>query len=57
MAKSKAEAEGNQLINESITDDLIEYRKAEKWNGELPTTYMGSGDGIPVINVTDDGEK
>lgn len=34
--KAQAEAKANKLIAESLTNDLIEKLKYEKWNGELP---------------------
>lgn len=48
--KAEAEAEANQKIAATITDELIEYTKAQMWDGELPT-YMG--DGTPVLDLTD----
>jgi regulator of protease activity HflC (stomatin/prohibitin superfamily) len=35
--KAKAEAEANKLLAESITQQLIDYKYYETWNGELPT--------------------
>ena len=43
------EAEANQKIANSLTDDLIEYKTIEQWNGELPT-YVGGESSIPVLN-------
>ncbi len=34
--RAEAEAEANRIIAESITDELVNYNKIEKWNGELP---------------------
>ncbi len=34
--KAEAEAEANRILNESLSDRVIEYNKVEKWNGELP---------------------
>lgn len=50
-AKASAEAAANQMVAESLTDELIEYTQAQLWNGELPTTYVGSSDSLPVLNV------
>ena len=36
------EAEANKKISESLTDELIDYKTIEQWNGELPT-YVGGG--------------
>ena len=34
---AEAEAQANRLIQESLTDDLIELKKIEAWDGKLPT--------------------
>lgn len=51
--KAAAEAEANKKISESLTIELIDYTKAQAWNGELPT-YMGSS--TPVLDLTDTAE-
>jgi regulator of protease activity HflC (stomatin/prohibitin superfamily) len=43
------EAEANKKISESLTEELIEYKTVEQWNGELPT-YMGGEGTVPVLN-------
>lgn len=53
--KAEAEAEANRLVSETLTDELIRYHEAQTWDGKLPTTYIGGGDSIPVINV--EGEE
>ena len=47
------EAAVNQAIAASLTPELVAYYEIMQWNGQLPTTYMGERDGIPVINVDD----
>lgn len=42
-----AEAEANGIINESLTDRIIQKILADAWNGELPE-YMG-GDGENIL--------
>ena len=49
--KAEAEAEANKKISESVTDDLIDYIQAGRWDGRLPGTYVGSDNAMPVINV------
>lgn len=49
--QSEAEAEANKKIAESLSEQLIEYSYANSWNGELPDTYVGSGDTLPVIQT------
>ena len=34
---AKAEAEANRVIQESLTDDLIEMKKIDAWDGKLPS--------------------
>jgi regulator of protease activity HflC (stomatin/prohibitin superfamily) len=52
-AKANAESEANKKIAESLTNDLIEYTQAQNWNGMLPSTYVGSGDSVPIIQAND----
>lgn len=41
--KATAEAEANKVLSESITNNVIEYNKIEKWDGKLPQVTGGSG--------------
>lgn len=47
--KAEAEAEANKKIAESLTPELIEMQKYEKWDGKLPSV---SGSSTPIINMT-----
>lgn len=40
---AEAEAEANRLIRESLTEELIELKKIEAWDGKLPGVYGGTG--------------
>lgn len=44
--KAEAEAEANKKIAESLTPELIEKQKIDKWNGDVPTVQ---GDGASTI--------
>ena len=46
------EAAVNQAISASLTPELVAYYEIMQWNGALPTTYMGDGEGVPVLDVT-----
>lgn len=46
---AEGEAEANRIITNSITDELLEKIMAERWNGELPNTYVGDGNGLEII--------
>lgn len=54
--QSDAEAEANKKIAESLTPELIEYSYANRWTGELPTTFVGSDETIPVIQTSNKEE-
>lgn len=46
--RAEAEAEANKQIAESLTDELIEKTKIDKWNGNVPTV---SGSGATIIDI------
>ena len=50
------EAAMNKAISESLTKELIDYYYIKQWNGELPSTYMGS-DNVSTIVGLDGAEK
>lgn len=51
-ARAEAEAEANKKVAASLTDELINYTQAQNWNGQLPSTYAGSADVIPILDAT-----
>lgn len=44
--KAEAEAEANRKIAESLTPELIEKQKIDKWNGEVPKIQGGNASTI-----------
>lgn len=42
LKKAQAQAEANRKIAASLSDEMIEYAKVEKWNGELPVATGGN---------------
>ena len=48
--KAKGEAEANKVVSQSLTDKVIENKKIEKWNGELPKV---SGNSSTLVDVGD----
>jgi len=38
---AQAEAEKNRLLEESLTEKILQQMYIEKWNGELPATVAG----------------
>ena len=49
QVKAEAEAEANKKINQSLTADLVEYKKILTWDGKLPTITSG---GTPILNMS-----
>lgn len=48
LIRARAEAEANKLKQASLSQNLIEYEKIQKWNGVLPQVTGGS---IPFLNL------
>lgn len=48
--KAEAEAEANAKIAKSLTPELIEKEKIDKWNGSVPVV---DGSSTPIINMND----
>lgn len=44
------EAEANEKIAASLSQELIDYKTVEQWNGELPT-YVGGEGTLPILNM------
>lgn len=42
LMKAKSQAEANRLLNQSITPEILEFNKINKWDGKLPTTSLGT---------------
>ena len=49
LVKAKAQSEANALLRESLTPLLVENKKVEKWNGELPSVTGGA---VPFLDVS-----
>ena len=49
---AEAQAEANRKIQESLTDDLIELKKIEAWDGKLPNV-LGTGTDILLVIDTE----
>lgn len=52
LREAQAQAQANRLLAESLTPALVELKKLEKWNGELPQFGGGSGGGVvPIVTI------
>lgn len=54
---AEAEAKANTIISNSLTDEVIEYNKVEKWNGELPKVTGNGGSLVNVDTLTESKKK
>ena len=52
--RAEAEAEANRIIAESITEELVDYNKIEKWDGQLPKVTGGSSSILDISGIIDD---
>ncbi len=50
LIAAEAEAEANEKIANSLTPELVEMNKIDKWNGVLPQVQ---GDSNPIIDIND----
>ncbi len=48
LLKARAEAESNNLVSRSLTSQLIEWKKIDRWNGELPLVNGSNGNIIDL---------
>ena len=46
--RAEADADANKKIAESLTEELIEKAKIDKWNGSVPTV---SGSGAAIVDI------
>lgn len=52
--EAESEATANKMISDSLSEKLIENKKIEKWNGDVPTVQ---GSGATIVDVGDLGES
>ena len=46
--EAQAEKEANELLNQSLTDEVLQKEWIQKWDGKMPTYYGGDDFGIMV---------
>lgn len=51
---AKAQAEANRIIAESLTQELVQYKSIEKWDGIMPRMTGGA---LPFVNMNLDYER
>ena len=53
--KAEAEAQANREIAKSLTPELIEKQKIDKWNGDVP--MVSGSDSMPIVNIGGENEE
>lgn len=49
LIKAEAERKANELLNQSLSDEILRQQWIEKWDGKMPTYYSDSEDGVGII--------
>lgn len=49
LIEAEAEKKANELLNMTLTDEILHKLWIERWDGKMPTYYAGDGDGMGVI--------
>lgn len=50
VIEAQKEKEANELINKTLTNEILMEQFIEKWNGQLPTTFAGE-DVLGIFNL------
>lgn len=50
VIEAQKEKEANELINKTLTEEILTEKFIEKWSGQLPTTYAGE-DILGIFNL------
>lgn len=53
MIEAEAEASANELLQKSLTDNILRQEYIDKWDGRLPNVMSGDGASSVVIPITD----
>ncbi len=53
LAEAEAQAKANNLLSQSITQNLVQYEMAKRWNGQMPTVTGGA---MPMLQLPGSGK-
>ena len=48
ITEAQAQAKANQMINDSVTDKVIAYMQADKWDGKRSKVVLGNGSDVMI---------
>lgn len=51
LIEAEAEKKANDLLTQSLTDQVLKKEWIDKWDGKMPTYYAGEGNGNLMIGV------
>ncbi|AJD93646.1 hypothetical protein JMA_43290 (plasmid) [Jeotgalibacillus malaysiensis] len=54
LIKAQADAKANALLEKSLTENVVNYKALEKWDGKLPQVTGGS---TPMISIPQEKEE
>jgi regulator of protease activity HflC (stomatin/prohibitin superfamily) len=49
LIEAEAEKKANEMLDQSLSDDILQKLWIEKWDGKQPTYYAGSGEGAGIM--------
>ena len=49
LIEAEAEKKAKEMLNQVLTDEILQQEWIDKWDGKMPTYYVGSEDGSSVI--------
>jgi prohibitin 1 len=56
LVNARAQAEGQKLLKQTLTKDVLALEYLKKWDGKLPEVITGNGGGI-MLNMTNAGSS
>lgn len=56
LTKARAQSQGQQLLRQTLTADVLQLEYLKKWDGHLPTVLAGSASGI-MLNIKQSDTK
>jgi len=56
VVSAEAEAKANELLEKSLTDNILREMYIEKWNGELPKTVAGESSTVMIPAYNEDSK-
>ena len=57
LIRAEAEAEANEILQKSLSDEILRQMFIDKWNGKLPTYMSGDSSGSLIVDLTGEGNE